>query len=31
VFVDWVAKEYANHIGPVAAADIARSSHLLAP
>jgi DNA-binding transcriptional LysR family regulator len=27
VFVDWVAKEYASHIGPVATADIARSSH----
>jgi DNA-binding transcriptional LysR family regulator len=31
VFIDWVAKEYASHIGPVATADIARSSHLLAP
>ena len=31
VFIDWVAKEYASHIGPVATAAIARSSHLLAP
>src|SRR5271170_3403068 len=31
VFIDWVAKEYASHIRPVATADIARSSHLLAP
>jgi DNA-binding transcriptional LysR family regulator len=29
VFIDWVAEEYAGHIGPVATADIARSSHLL--
>jgi DNA-binding transcriptional LysR family regulator len=29
VFIDWVAKEYADHIGPVAAtADIDRSSDL---
>ena len=31
VFIDWVAKEYASYFGPVATADIARSSHLLAP
>jgi DNA-binding transcriptional LysR family regulator len=31
VFIDWVAEEYAGHIGQVATADIARSSHLLAP
>jgi DNA-binding transcriptional LysR family regulator len=30
VFIDWIAKEYASHFGPVATADIARS-HLLAP
>jgi DNA-binding transcriptional LysR family regulator len=31
VFIDWVANEYASHVGSVATADIARSSHLLAP
>jgi DNA-binding transcriptional LysR family regulator len=31
VFIDWVADEYASHVGSVATADIARSSHLLAP
>ena len=31
VFIDWVAREYASHIGPVATADIAGSWHALAP
>jgi DNA-binding transcriptional LysR family regulator len=30
VFIDWVTEEYAGHIGPMATADIACSSHLLA-
>jgi DNA-binding transcriptional LysR family regulator len=31
VFIDWVAKEYATHIGAVVTADIARSSRLSVP
>ena len=31
VFIDWVANEYASHVGSVATADIARSSHLTRP
>jgi hypothetical protein len=31
VFIDWVAKEYASHVGSAATGDITRSWHSLAP